>query len=125
MNDITTKKDINSIKIQLKNINIFINDINDQNKKINNKLNLIKCNFDVKLNNIKRENKVNLEKNEITCVYDKQDNEINLLYDYSLETKTWSDEEKKAYIEAKENINEKNIDIYINNKKIKFNYSNF
>ena len=33
-----------------------------------------------------------------------------------------SDEEKKSYIEGKKNINEKNIDIYINDKKIKFNY---
>ena len=29
---------------------------------------------------------------------------------------------KKSYIEGKNNINEKNIEIYINNKKIKFNY---
>ena len=29
---------------------------------------------------------------------------------------------KKAYIEAKNNINGKNIDIYINDKKIEFNY---
>ena len=34
----------------------------------------------------------------------------------------WSDEYKKSYIEGKNNINEKNIEIYINNKKIKFNY---
>ena len=29
---------------------------------------------------------------------------------------------KKEYIEGKNNINENNIDIYINDKKIKFNY---
>ena len=33
-----------------------------------------------------------------------------------------NDEEKKAYIEGKNNINDKNIDICINDKKIKFNY---
>ena len=42
------------------------------------------------------------------------------MHDYSI---IWGDEEsKKSYIEAKNNINEKNIDIYINDKKIKFNY---
>ena len=34
----------------------------------------------------------------------------------------WTEEGKKSYIEGKNNINEKNIEIYINNKKIKFNY---
>ena len=34
----------------------------------------------------------------------------------------WSDEEKKSYIEGKNNINGNNIDIYINDKKIEFNY---
>ena len=33
-----------------------------------------------------------------------------------------SDEVKKSYLEGKNNINENNIDIYINDKKIKFNY---
>ena len=32
------------------------------------------------------------------------------------------DEDKKSYIEGKNNINDKNIDIYVNDKKIKFNY---
>ena len=33
-----------------------------------------------------------------------------------------SEEYKKYYIEGKNNINGNNIEIYINNKKIKFNY---
>ena len=36
--------------------------------------------------------------------------------------KYYNDEKKKSYIEGKNNINEKNIDIYINDKKIKFSY---
>jgi len=32
-----------------------------------------------------------------------------------------SDKNKKLYEEGKKNINENNIEIYINNKKIKFN----
>ena len=61
-------------------------------------------------------------KNEITCIYNKQKDEINLLHDYTRDTKYWSEEMKKSYIEGKNNINENNIDIYINDKKIKFNY---
>ena len=36
--------------------------------------------------------------------------------------KYMNDEVKKAYIEGKNNINGNNIDIYINDKKIEFNY---
>ena len=61
-------------------------------------------------------------KNEITCIYNKQKDEINLLHDYSDDINGWTEEEKKSYIEGKNNINENNIDIYINDKKIKFNY---
>ena len=41
-----------------------------------------------------------------------------MLHDYSRDTEEWKDEEKKG----KNNINDKNIDICINDKKIKFNY---
>ena len=34
----------------------------------------------------------------------------------------YNEEYKKSYKEGKNNINEKNIEIYINNKKIKFDY---
>ena len=61
-------------------------------------------------------------KNEIICIYNKQEEEINLLHDYSININVFDDKLKKSYIEGKNNINEKNIDMYINDKKIKFNY---
>ena len=61
-------------------------------------------------------------KNEITCIYNKQEDEIDLLHDYSEDTKYCPEEYIKSYIEGKNNINENNIDIYINDKKIKFSY---
>ena len=70
-------------------------------------------NFDV-------ENKNNLLNNEINCIYNKQDNEISLLYDY---TEHWfSDKYKNYAIECKNNINGKNLEIYLDDKKIEFNY---
>jgi len=59
-------------------------------------------------------------KNEIICIYNKQKDEISLLHDYTYTS--WNDEYKKYYIEGKNNINSNNIEIYINNKKMKFNY---
>jgi surface protein len=44
------------------------------------------------------------------------------LNDYNKDISSWPDIEKKAYIEGKNDINEKNIEIYINDKKIRFNY---
>ena len=64
---------------------------------------------------IKRED----NKNEIKCIYNKQDDEIELLYDYN---KNKFIETEESYIEAKNNINEKNIEIFINNKKIQFDF---
>ena len=66
--------------------------------------------------------KDNKLKNEIICIYNKQKDEINLLHDYSKNMEYMPFEEKKLYIEGKNNINEKNIEIYINSKKINFNY---
>ena len=66
-------------------------------------------------------NELNGNKNDIICIYNKQGDEINLLHDYTENIKYWSDEEKKSYIEGKNNINGNNMDIYINDKKIKFN----
>ena len=59
-------------------------------------------------------------RNEITCKYNIKKNEINLFYDYSLGPLYISEE--KSFIEAKNNIIGENIDIYINDKKIEFNY---
>ena len=62
-------------------------------------------------------------KNEIICIYNKQEDEIKLLYDYTDNIISDDDyERKKSYIEAKNKINGNYIDIYINDKKIKFNY---
>ena len=121
INDINNKVDINDIISQLENINVLINNINEDIKKSNNKLNINKINDNniIKTNN---NNKKEIQKNEIICIYNKQKNKINLLYDYNRDISEWTEKEKKQYIEGKNNINENNIDIYINDKKIKFNY---
>ena len=117
--DIINKVNINDIISQLKNINLILNNINEDFKKMNDKLNMIRLNNN---NNIKLNKNYNKKeeilKNEIICIYDKQEDEINLLHDY---TDKWKIGEE-YYIEAKNNINDNNIDIYINDKKIKFNY---
>jgi len=75
--------------------------------------------FDSILNNIKEKN------NEINCIYIFNENEINLLHDYNLDVKNWSENHKNKYLELK-NINKKifeeKIEIYVNDKKIKFDY---
>ena len=73
------------------------------------------------LNNIKE------QINEIVCIYKPkgENKEINLLHDYNEDTSEWSSEIEKLYLEAKnmnKNIFENYIDIYIDNKKIKFDY---
>ena len=138
MEDIKNKRDINYINIQLKNIIIIINNINDDLKKMNNDINKMNFNNDIKLNNdyMHFENmnsKINKSrfnndiksinnKNEIICIYNKKEDKINLLHNYDLDSKYISDEDKKLYKEGKNNINENNIDIYINDNKIKFDY---
>ena len=70
-----------------------------------------------------------INKNEINCIYKKQDNEneIQLLHDYSKEDfKYWDNEkEKLQFLEKKEfnkKIFENNMELYINDKKVEFNY---
>jgi len=93
---------------------IFNSILFDIQQQKNNKIN--KSNMNQKSNNLLN----NINKNEINCVYNKKDKEtIHLLHDFNLNI---SDEYKKLYEESKKNINENNIEIYINNKKIKFNY---
>ena len=100
MTDIINKVDINKIISQLKNINILINNINEDIEKNNNKLSIIRLNDN---NNIKRNNnnkdnkKEEIMKNEITCIYNKQEDEIDLLHDYSEDTNDLSEEQKKSY----------------------------
>jgi len=121
INDLINKKDITLINNQLKNADILINNIlNEDINKINNELNKIKNNDYI--TNIK-ENKNKL-KNEIICIYNKQDNEIDLLHDYNLNLDNYylNEKEEKSYLEGKSNINGNNIEIYINNEKIKFDY---
>ena len=75
---------------------------------------------------LKEKSKENL--NEIICIYKPKENdkEINLLHDYNEDTSGWYDQEyAKLYLEAKnmnKNIFENYMDIYIDNKKIKFDY---
>ena len=105
-----SNKQINEIINQLKNINFMINHIIENIKKNNKELNMI--------NN---GNNLNEIKNEIICIYDKQKDEIDLLHHFNEDTNNWYDNAKNAYIEGKNNINERNIDIFINDKKIIFN----
>ena len=76
--------------------------------------------FDSILNDINKPN-------EINCLYkvENHENEIQLLHEYNLEN-YWNNEDyKKLYIETKDlnkNFYEENLELYINNKKIKFNY---
>ena len=89
--------------------------------KNNNKFKLA-TSFDSILNNIKQQ-----YYNEINCIYipDEFENKIKLLHDYNLDLYYFSENDKKEYLEVK-NINrkifEENMEIYINNKKIIFNY---
>ena len=106
-------KQINEIINQLRNINYIINNLLEEVKRNNEELNKFKV--------IKSENKANEIKNEIICIYNKEDDEINLLHDFNKDISKWDDIVKKAYIEGKKNINEKNIEIFINGKKINFN----
>ena len=64
---------------------------------------------------------INNNKNEIICVYNKKNKDwINILHDYKYD---YSEKyHKESYNEGKNNINEENIEIYVNDKKIKFNY---
>ena len=73
--------------------------------------------FDSILDNIKEQN------NEINCIYipNKNETEINLLHDYNLNNLT--ENYIKKYSEVKninKNLFEENIEIYVNDKKIKF-----
>ena len=137
--DLINKKNIIYINNQLQNINIIINKINEDIKKINKDLNTIKNNDkhnndkqnDYKPNNelkiydlgksMNKDEGINISNNEIICIYYIQDEEISLLHDYK-DYENWSDKYKELYLEGKNNINKDNIEIYINNKKIEFNY---
>ena len=107
---------------------IFDSILNDINKQYNN----IKNKDDEKIKDntyIKNKEEKNQFKKEnvINCIYipNKNEKEINLLHDYNLYEYFWGEEYKKEYLELK-NLNKKlfeeNIDLYINDKKIKFDF---
>jgi len=89
---------------------------------IKNNNNIYKCNlatsFESILDNIKKQN------NLINCIFipEKDKKEIKLLHDYNLDIKDWDKKDKIKYLEAKKDISEENIEIYINDKNIKFDY---
>ena len=122
---INKKKETNFINSQLKNANVVIKNINEDINKMNNKLTQLKYGN----NHIDNNNKQDMQKmenkseeklkNEIICFYNKQKKEIDLLHDYQMD---FRDEAGKLYLEAKVNINERYIDIYLNDKKIPFCY---
>ena len=127
INDINKKKDIKHIGSQLKNINLIISGFEADIKKINNYLTQIRINYNNNLDIITNEtniekNKMNSIKNEIFCIYDKKKDKINLLHDYNAKIDKWTENVKKSYLEGKNNINEQNIEIYIDDEKIKFDY---
>ena len=124
-----TKSDINFMNSQLQNITIIINKINEDIKKINDDLNSMKYyethnnifKLNTKIEYINKENKNDLLNNEIVCIYNKTKYEIDLLHDYT-DLKNWTIQGRKYYKEGRNNINGNNIEIYINDKKIEFNY---
>ena len=74
--------------------------------------------FDSILDNIIEQNYI------INCIYipDKDKTEINLLHDYNLDIKYWPQEDIKVYLKTKKDLSEENVEIYVNEKKIKFDY---
>ena len=116
--------DINYLDSQLRSIKATIYNINEDIKNIKIHLNKIKNNSNEKLKQNKSSDK-NVEKeskNQIIAIYRKETDEINLLHDYSYDINTFGEKQKIWYMEGKDNINENNIDIYINDNKIKFDY---
>ena len=125
INDINNKKDIKYVNSQLKNIKVILNKTTEDIKNMNSELKIIKLS-NIEINNLNTNNinekEIDSIKNEILCVYNKQDYEITLLHDYS-KINVLLPEYQEFYLEGKKYINEKNIDIYINDKKIKFSYN--
>ena len=116
--------DVNQLNI----IHSSIDNINKNKKEMNDLLNILIINdiqntITSKLRNNIKQDKINLSANEIICTYNKNQEEISLLHDYSISLNKLSTKDGKLYTEGKKNINENNVEIYINNKKIKFNYS--
>lgn len=105
-------KSINSLVFKYEGSELNMDKTFDEIKQ-ENKNNIFVCKID--------ENKSSESKNEINCIYDKQDEEINLLHDYSIDKECFNSKDYMIYKEGEKNINENNIDIYIDGNKIKFN----
>ena len=64
--------------------------------------------------------------NEIYCIYNGENmREIEILHNYKEDVKNWPEDIKKFYLEAKEintKIFRKNTELYLNGKKIEFDY---
>ena len=122
---VNKKKEANFINSQLKNVNVVIKNLNEEIIKMNNKLTQIKFGNEHIDNNKKQDVEEKMKKseeklkNEIICLYNKQKKEIDLLHDYSGDYRY---EAGKLYLEAKVNISERYVDIYLNDKKIPFCY---
>ena len=106
-------KSINSLVFKYEGSELNMDKTFDEIKQENNN-NIFVCKID--------DNKSSESKNEINCIYDKQEEEINLLHDYSINTAVLNWKDSTYYKEGGKNINENNIDIYINDNKIKFDY---
>ena len=68
-----------------------------------------------------------LEKNEINCIYlpDNKNKVIILLHDYKESLDDFDEDSKRLYLETKElnqKLFEENVELYVNNKKVKFDY---
>ena len=81
--------------------------------------NIIESNY---ILNKRKEKEKDQLKNGIICTYNKQEEEINILCDFSKSEEEYLGENLEFYKEAKNNIDEKNIEIYINDIKISFSY---
>ena len=108
-----------------KDKNVKMNEYKNKNEEDNNNINNQKLQLTQNISEGKKEaitkNKNRDTINEIICIYNKQDDEIDLLYNYILNEKWEKDKYEKDYLRGKKNINEKYIEIYINDKKIDFN----
>ena len=92
------------------NVGVFIGETINNLKRNNNKIFPKKENIINNINNVKVNN-INNKKKVIIAIYDKKDDEIDLLCAYKCENI------KLSFLEAKNNISENNIDIYVIIKK--------
>ena len=106
------KIDTNIYNLKWQNlIDLTLRDNFNERPNIEEIYNFIKKEIELKENN---------SNNEIKCVYDKKYKLINLLHNFKNDF--IQNPYKESYNEAKNNINKENIEIYVNDKKIKFNY---